>query len=685
MMLAHYDQVSQRTHDLYQHLEDVAQLASSFATFDTMQLTKTAASLHDIGKEQQAFQQYLKNPNGKRGSVWHALPGATLIYQYRTQHKLIAPNFVLLALLENMIAGHHRGLYDMESDWPKKFEGIVFSSAYGEGIIHRYCEVLANMNVPSEFLYLETLTRFSFSALVDADWLDTEKAMNSTQAHHRSQQAFNFRYFQNKFRQYLERQPLQPKLSHYRMQAEQAGSEPTRFRTLHLPTGYGKTYASMDYALAHATTFHKSRIIVALPLLNLTAEVSALYRKVMGKENVIEDYSLASNANAGEESSSSKLTTENWDAPFIITTTVQLFESLFSNQPRKVRKLHRLANSIIILDEYHLLPPHLMAPIFRMLDVLQRHFNVTVLFVSATKLPFATSEIIKNWGLDTMPQPITEQVEPPHKVQYHLLDKLTTQELAQSIDERATLIIVNTRKQAQAVYAQLKVMHPERQTYYLTTTLVGRDRKARLTSIKSSLDKRPIVVATSLVEAGVDISFEVVYRELAPLASIIQAAGRCNRYYEKPQGDVYLFEWQTPTRQSPVVEAGVAQVKTLLAKYGEAVFFNDQALGEAYCRLLSNEERNNPLPENTFLFETTAARFNMIDVTTVDVICPQVNGFPHQLLTAPRTKQWWRALQAFTVPLPASMKGVTRNGDIWIWRGAYDEAMGVSLKGGEEQ
>lgn len=474
---------------------------------------------------------------------------------------------------------------------------------------------------------------------------------------------------------------------HFQKICKKKGKEEASFVELSLPTGYGKTFASLAYALEHAKNFHKSRIIVALPLMNLTAEMSQTYKSIFNEEHVVEDYSLAPDEELSEDiRERNKAARENWSRAFIVTTTIQLFNSLFSNNPQSLRKLHRLANSIFILDEYHLLPTHLLKPIMQQLDILQNRFNVTVLLVSATNLPLSESKTVKNWELSNFPKPLLQSIQERIRVKYSFIGKLENKHIVERIDHRATLCIVNTRQKAQQLYHSIKINFPNREVYYISTTLIGKVRAKRLCDIKSSISNNqyPIVVSTQLLEAGVDISFEVVYREMAPLPSVIQAAGRCNRYGKEPLGYVYLFYFVNSLQLRGMYQAGTAQLERLINEYGIDHFFSIEAQKSYHRRMLSIYARENPLPELPFLFESVANAFQMIDNYQIDVICTNAPGFDKNRLSKPRNRPWWQYVQQFTVPLSPNYPGIQHEDGVYLWHGEYDDQIGIPLtfKGG---
>ncbi|MDN4606805.1 CRISPR-associated helicase Cas3' [Sporosarcina highlanderae] len=687
-LIAHFNPSSPNDpHQLSDHLHAVGRRAAEFTNpFDKGRLSSIVALCHDIGKAHPDFQSYVKTQIAHRGSVKHALPGAYLFSLHRSS--LTHSHLTISYLIENMIAGHHRGLYDMNHSFLKlydEFSDEGFSAEVKQFVLEQ-AEVFRNLPALPQWhdpIYCAALTRFVFSAVIDADWLDTEAYFNKERSSKRVYDAFPFHTFQGKFHAFVRKFP-ENKLTAFREAAELKGTEVGSYFELTLPTGYGKTLASLAFALEHAKRFNKSRIITALPLITLTSEISALYRDLFGKEHVIEDHSAfhpKTISNEEETTSGARLAIENWDRNFIVTTTVQLFDSIFSNKPWKLRKVHRLVGSVLILDEFHLLPSQLLPSILKMLDVLQEHFDMTVLLVSATPLPLTTSKAIQELKLHHLPKVIAPPVETPRRVNYSLLGQLTEQSLLEKVTNDSTLIIVNTRKRAQQLYKLAVKQFPDRPVYHLSTSLTANAREEKVKKIRGKIKNRPLVISTSLLESGIDLSFQCLFREMAPLPAIIQAAGRCNRYSEQVLGQVYLFTWPKPNYPSPSYESGVRQLERLLKENGTSVFYSSSTMASYYRRVLDLDFKKSPITEkDTLQFETMAEKFKMIDSHGITVLCPQSSGFQQGWLDENKTRLWWRKVQPYTAQAPFSMhhhieyiKGIP------VWTGPYDDELGILL------
>ncbi len=687
-LIAHYNNNHpDAPHTLSNHLRSLTHLTEEFTfSFDPKKISSIVALIHDIGKSHPDFQLYVQQSNARKGSVKHALPGALLLSMHRSQFP--KTHLPIAYLIENMIAGHHRGLYDMNHSFVKLYDQVPndgFSDEVKQFVAEQ-AEVFRNTPALPQWqdpMYCAAFTRLIFSAVIDADWLDTEAYFNSERSSKRIYYGSSFRFFQKKFHEFVEEFP-ENKLTAYRKAAERKGTESGSYFELTLPTGFGKTFASLSFALEHAKTFNKSRIITALPLINLTSEISALYRDLFGKEHVVEDHSsfLPESIYTEEDPTSrAQLAIENWDRKFIVTTTVQLFESLFSNKPGKLRKVHRLAGSVLILDEFHLLPSQLLPSILKMLDVLMEHFGMTVLLVSATPLPLTTSKAIQELMLRHLPKAIAPPVETPQRVSYSLLGELTEISLSEKLTDDSTLIIVNTRKRAQQLYKLVAKRFQDRPVYYLSTTLTANARVDRVEKIRADLKNRPIVISTSLLESGINLSFQCLFREMAPLPSVIQAAGRCNRYGKELLGQVYLFTWPEPKYPSPSYESGVRHLERLLKEHGTSVFYSSAAMASYYRRVLNQDFKKSPISEKDILqFETVAKKFKMIDSHGITVICPQSSGFQEQWLKEDKTRSWWRKIQPFTAQAPSSMqRHIKYEKGIPVWTGPSNDELGILL------
>ena len=553
-------------HELKDHLQSVAELAQAFAKPYGSQWAELAGLWHDLGKYRPGFQKYLalsNNPDGHiEGRVsgrekTHSAAGALWAIQQLNQPKGLPLGHVLAYL----IAGHHAGLDDWHGGLNERLKSAdsqeELKSALAvvppehHGILHP--TLPAAPRIPGSEAGFALWVRMLFSCLVDADFLDTEAYFDAGKPARRN--GFpTLAQMHGAFDQYMAAKaasaPATPvntlRADILRQCRAKVLLEEPGFFSLTVPTGGGKTLSSLAFALAHANTHGQRRVIYAIPYTSIIEQTADVFRGVfaaLGDEVLIEHHSQA-DAPSMTETARSRLACDNWDAPLVVTTNVQLFESLFAAKTSRCRKLHNLAGSVIVLDEAQQLPPAFLNPILGVLKLLVKHYGVTVVLCTATQPALARSNYFdpsRNVdGLDNVRE-ITD--DPDHL--YRQLDRVQVElptdwhtptpwaDVAKRIkQEDCVLTIVNTRKAARELHRLL----PEG-TLHLSALMCGAHRKAVIDDIKARLrarregsDTQPLrVVSTQLVEAGVDLDFPVVYRALAGLDSIAQAAGRCNR------------------------------------------------------------------------------------------------------------------------------------------------------------
>ncbi|GHV26028.1 CRISPR-associated helicase/endonuclease Cas3 [Clostridia bacterium] len=518
------------------HLQNVADMAKQFAgAFDAASLAEAAGLLHDVGKATDAFQARL------HGSKLHA--------NHKTEGARAAMGIygkLWGKLLAYIISGHHGGLPDdIESENESAnltamlaCEPIPIGIALPDTPKKIQPHMTASKQRAHQAFYITLLTRMVYSSLVDADYLDTEQFMQPRTAMRRGvfpPLEYYFEIFAPKLSQLLS-YPQTSTVFRARRTVlnaclESAQTEPGLFR-LTVPTGGGKTLSSLAFALEHAKRHGMQRVIYAIPFTSITEQNAQVFRDIFGEENVLEHHSSIviepSKGNDIGNADINRLASENWDAPLIVTTNVQLFESLFANKPSKARKIHRMAKSIIILDEAQTLPDGLLLPTLAALKSLAADFSSTIVFCTATQ-----PALRKEW-LDGMPLreiiPDTKELfNELKRVDINVEGSLSDAELVERISShRQSLCIVNTRRHARRLFDMLEENDGN---YHLSALMCAQHRTRVITEIKHRLreGKRCIVISTQLIEAGVDIDFPYVYRSMAGLDAIAQAAGRCNR------------------------------------------------------------------------------------------------------------------------------------------------------------
>jgi len=651
---------------LERHLEQVAALAAEFAAvFGARDWGYILGRCHDLGKYSREFQQYLKasaDPDagatdGVPGRVQHSPYGAQFVGSKIGKHKG--------QMLAYCIAGHHAGLPNGTAD----DETTQRSTLYWHLKQPRpsIAQLEPGLRIPvlpplkgtpdSTPFRLAFFVRMIFSCLVDADRLATEKFCEPQQADHRRAHRAPLGSLRERLMTFMEaKQAGAPSTDVNRWRADVlnqcvvASAQPRGFFSLQVPTGGGKTYSSLAFALHHACRHDLRRIVYAIPYTSIIEQTTDAFRVALGAQAgraLIEHHS---DLRPSRDTRANQFGTENWDAPVIVTTNVQLFESLFAYRPGPSRKLHRLANSVIILDEAQMLPVKLLQPTLEALKELVLNYGCSVVLCTATQPALEYSHEFPI-GI-----PNAEQIVPDtgrlfdalKRVEIHKLGKLSNAELAARLaGQRAALCVVNTRRHAAEVFALTTTQAPAEECFHLSRSMCGAHRRSVLRLIRARLRQgKPCrVVSTQLVEAGVDLDFPVVYRASAGFDSIAQAAGRCNREGRLPRlGETYVFEPAQPP--PPGLRAGAQVTNELLDQYDDPT--SPQAI-EAYFRQFywsqsHNWDKNEVMPElrpdvhSEFLriqFREAARKYKLIEE----------DQYPILVAYDRRARAMWSALQ----------------------------------------
>ncbi|MBU1711089.1 MAG: CRISPR-associated helicase Cas3' [Proteobacteria bacterium] len=539
---------------LEEHLRNVAEMAARFAKpFGGDEWAGLAGLWHDLGKYSNEFQSMLYTENGlechletKPGRVVHSQAGGHLasLNEWKGADRV----------LSWIIMGHHAGLTDFESEkiGPKALEPKMRTPDQSEYILKNVPFSIANQEMPRQPIPSGAdpafFLRMLFSCVVDADFLDTENFMDKSRAGTRNRQYPSLQTLLPTFDDYIDtmcRKAQSTTVNEIRAQVleqcRKKAEKPPDVFSLTVPTGGGKTLSSLAFALRHAVKHKKNRIIYVIPYTSIIEQTADVFRKIPGFQNaVIEHHSNVVTTEEDKETVRNRLAAENWDAPVIVTTSVQFFESLYACRTSRCRKLHNIVNSVVIFDEAQCLPPKYLRPVVFAIRELFRHYRVTPVLCTATQ-PVLTRTEAFDFKFREGFENVTEIVENPDGLATKLkrvetvlhggrLTPVDLPELAVSIMEerKAVLCIVNRKDDAR----KLARLLPVEQTIHLSTNMCAEHRTRVLAEVKKWLaDKKgPVfVISTSLVEAGVDIDFPVVYRALSGLDSIAQAAGRCNR------------------------------------------------------------------------------------------------------------------------------------------------------------
>ena len=555
-----------RAHGLGEHLRAVSSLAADFARpFGSSATAGLAGLWHDLGKYRPGFQRYIRQAKGEDAHIEGKVSGPDKTHS--TAGALLACDRYGRAghVLAYLIAGHHAGLYDwnsentsleyrLSSDDARKELDEAMAASPASDILNPAPIDLDLRLVPGGSAGFALWLRLLFSCLVDADFLDTEAFMDPDRADRRGDWP-DIQSLHDRLDHHLAELALKAPttlVNHARAevlaQCRAKAAETPGLFSLTVPTGGGKTLSSMAFALEHARRYGKRRVIYVIPYTSIIEQTADVFRAVFG-DAVIEHHSNVESA-PEQETGKSRLACENWDAPIVVTTNVQFFESLFAAKTSRCRKLHNIVDSVVVLDEAQLLPPEFLQPILDVLNLLTKHYGVTVVLCTATQPALSTREYFdarQNLrGLDS----VREIIDDPDAL-YHALERVQVRlpadwntptswdALAQELQEHdSALAIVNRRQDARELWEKM----PEG-TLHLSALMCGAHRSRVIADItarlKANIPTR--VVSTQLIEAGVDVDFPVVYRALAGLDSIAQAAGRCNREGKLEQGNVVVF------------------------------------------------------------------------------------------------------------------------------------------------
>ena len=711
---------------LSEHLKNVARLACQFAeVFGAGDWAKVCALWHDLGKYISEWQAHLRGASGydpdahlesTPGKINHSTAGAVLAFQ-RIQIPPIA------SIIAYVVAGHHAGL----PDW---YPGGASGAPLPERIskkndIHELntedIQRVRQIEEARPFLetplpqsapftkkdwhkwgdHLHLWIRMLYSCLVDADFLDTEAFMTLENAllrrHGQSMGELKSRFdrYMKKMQEKTEPSPVNDQRNRVLDLCREKAQMPPGFFTLTVPTGGGKTLSSIAFALGHAVNYAKRRIIVAIPYTSIIEQTAKVLQfgsdndekirtiierneELFGEENVIEHHS---NIDPESETRQGRLATENWDAPIIVTTNVQLFESLLAARSSSCRKLHNLANSVIILDEAQMLPPEYLKTITSVLHGLVEHFGVTIVLCTATQPVLSGTIGSGTAAFSGLPQ-CTEIMDDPSflskefkRVHLHFPSPQeppsSWEEIAEKVaGHQQCLAVVNSRKDCRTLHALL----PD-DTVHLSAFMCAEERSDVINGIKERLrEKLPIrVVSTQLVEAGVDIDFPVVFRAMAGLDSIAQAAGRCNREGKLNKsgqfGQVFVFSPPTPAPPG-LLRKGEDACRAILRS--QEISELDPAIFSLYFRTFYNavntfdasdyiKDLCSESMDFRFQFRTQSQKFNLINDVSQQGVIVWYQGrkrstssldYIGELRRIGPSRHLSRKMQRFTVTIP---------------------------------
>ena len=640
---------------LREHLENVADLTSDFCSiFGAEEDGRLCGLYHDVGKYSEQFQRRLAGSGEK---VDHSSAGAVLLFEKRN------------IPVSMCIAGHHSGLPDMGTRFD--FDGTTFMSRINrarKGYIEDFSawekEIppipdTVSRSLPDSRIYY--YIKMLFSALTDADWLDTDAYFNSRD---QSCRKIALNQLLSLLNRYIEpwwnaKTDLNKRRCAILKAAIDHGEDTPGVFSMTVPTGGGKTISSMAFALNHAVKHRMRRIIYVIPYCSILEQTESVFDSIFGKEYVTSHYSGAEFTYDENSLDSRAFSSENWDSPIILTTAVQFFESIFSCKPSKNRKLHNIAGSVIIFDEAQMLPIPFSRPCLDSICKLTELFRCSAVLCTATQP--SVGRILK----DLSPDIAVRELCPEPEKMYEDFQRVTYLDDGMMDDETLksrirvhpqVLCIVNSRRQAQKLYNELNTEIGE--VFHLSTMMIPSDRKRVLSQIRACLKNGDNcrVISTSLIEAGVDVDFPVVYRAIAGLDSIIQAGGRCNREGLRSRSESVVHIFRSEAKAPRMIEKNISSTERVLNGPEDAD--SPSAVRRYFEFLLYTLKGAQELDEKDILpaarqlrFRSIADRFRLIDGAGFTIYVPIERGaeLSKKLASGEISRNEMRELDQFAV------------------------------------
>lgn len=676
---------------LSEHLTAAGNIAAkNAAKFGMADFGMIAGSLHDLGKYSKEFQLRIE---GKYGRVNHATAGAVEAINKYPQLGL---------LLAYVIAGHHAGLANGRDEGKRTSLKSRLQEIIPEidPVWQKELTLPEKLTAPDgftanperSFFQFHFMTRMLFSCLIDADRLDTEAFYLALEGkkpapgfkHSIEDLAAKLDSSLKAFAEKAESSEINTLrneiLEHVQAQAPQNSG----IFSLTVPTGGGKTLTSLSFALRHAAKHGMDRVIYVIPFTSIVEQNAKVFRDVLGDlgdSSVLEHHSSfvvdeqAADPNTADSQEKLRRDMESWNAPIVVTTAVQFFESLYASKTSKCRKLHNVANSVVVFDEAQTIPLKLLLPCVAALDELARNYRSSVVLCTATQPALEYKPDSPDYSLRGGLSDIRELAPNPKQLSQKL-KRVTVEFVGELSDEKLggllraqsqVLCIVNNRLHARALF---KLISEKEGAYHLTTCMCAVHRSEVLEEIKERLQQAlPVrLVSTALIEAGVDVDFPQVFRAEAGLDSIAQAAGRCNREGRRSAAESKVAVFQSPDWNPPSEVAGFAKAaKETLRRFPQGLLSLDAI--EHYFKEVywARDGRDSGLDEKVILqriqsgradgipFESIDADFRMIETTQKSVLVPYNKVAKESLKALRYTDKVGaiaRKLQPYTVQVP---------------------------------
>ena len=652
--VAHKNELTGLIQTVKEHSENTAKLCREYAIPELKDFLYVIGLLHDVGKFQESFS---KRINGANIKVEHSTCGALAA---KEKYTMPAP---MALMMEYCIAGHHSGIPD--GGFPNDDSNQSTLCGRLKREFEDFSEYKNELTLPElnglewmKYLFRDCdnkmdhvidkfsfLTRYVFSCLVDADSVDTVDFCKERELPRKLNADFGacLQIVNDKLKSFVCKTELQKARTDLQNQAFQNIKQEAEIYLLNMPTGSGKTLASAKIALERALAKGKRRIIYIIPYNSIIEQTADVFEEMFGDNLEIlrhqSIFSYEDEENGSEDyREAAKIAEENWDAPFIITTAVQFFESVYANKRGKLRKMHNMADSILIFDEAHLMPQDYLQPCLQSVAYITRYLHSEAVFLTATMPDFG--KLMNEYALPD--SKIVKMIKDTsmfikfQKCRYSYIGEVSFSELLFKCREYpSSLIIVNKKATARELYQECGGKR-----YHLSTYMTSYDRKRILKEIKHELkqleadypeyknipeNRRIVIISTSLIEAGVDLDVYTVFRERAGLDSILQAGGRCNREGKRKTADVFVFDLEDEMRRVALDEKANL-TKGLLKKYDDVS--DVKCIEEYYSRLYfmkADDIRKNTMHQicsnlTSIPFKEYAEKFELIDSRQVSLV-----------------------------------------------------------------